>query len=134
MMKDFRDFVFRGNVIDMAVGVVMGVAFAAVVNSLVTNLIMSPIAAIFGKPDFSSLVLGPLRYGSFLSSLVQFVLIAAGVFFFVVRPMTMVMKHLGMVKDPPAMRECPACLQTVPAAATKCMYCTIDLTPEAPKV
>ncbi len=130
MLKDFRDFVFRGNVVDLAVGIVMGVAFGALVNSFVTNLIMTPIAAIVGKPNFDSLILGPFHYGAFLTALVQFVLIAASVFFFVVRPMNHVLKRFGLLDEPTKMRDCPECLQSVPAAASKCMYCTVDLTPE----
>ena len=131
MFKGFRDFIFRGNVVDLAVGIVVGVAFGAVVNSFVANLIMSPIADIFGKPTFDSLVLGPFKYGAFLTALVQFLIIATVIYFVVVRPMATVMKRLGLVKEPPVMRDCPSCLQSVPAAASKCMYCTVDLTPGA---
>lgn len=129
MLKGFRDFILRGNVVDLAVGIVIGVAFGALVNSLVENLIMSPIAAIFGKPNFDALALGPFKYGAFLTALVQFLFIAAAIYFLVVRPMNAIMKRMGLVKEPAPMRECPACLQSVPAAATKCMYCTVDLTP-----
>ena len=129
MIKGFRDFILRGNVVDLAVGIVIGVAFGALVNSFVANLIMSPIAAIFGQPNFDALTLGPFKYGAFLTVLVQFLLIAAAIYFVVVRPMNAVMKRLGMVTEPVPMRECPACLQSVAAASTKCMYCTADLTP-----
>jgi len=117
----------RGNVVDLAVGIVIGVAFGAVVNSLVANMIMAPIAAIFGKPSFDALVLGPFKYGAFLTALVQFLLIAASMYFFVVVPMNAVMKRLGRLKEPPTMRDCPSCLQSIPAEASKCMYCTVDL-------
>lgn len=127
MLKGFRDFVLRGNVVDIAVGIVIGAAFGALVNSFVENLIMSPIGAIFGQPTFDALVLGPFKYGAFLTVLVQFLIIAAAIFFAVVKPMGAVMKRLGMVKEPAPMRECPACLQSVPAAASRCMYCTTDL-------
>jgi large conductance mechanosensitive channel len=130
MLRDFRDFVLRGNVVDLAVGIVMGVSFGALVNSLVANLIMGPIGAIFGAPNFDSLALGPLRYGAFLTSLVQFLIIAAAIFFLVVKPMNHVLKRLGLQQEPPAMRECPACLQSIPAKASKCMYCTTDVAPE----
>jgi len=129
MIRDFRDFILRGNVVDLAVGIVIGVAFGALVNSFVENLIMSPIAAVFGEPNFDELALGPFKYGAFLTVLVQFVLIAAAIYFVVVRPMNAVMKRMGMVKEPVPMRDCPACLQSVAVAATKCMYCTVDLTP-----
>jgi large conductance mechanosensitive channel len=129
MIKGFRDFVFRGNVVDLAVGIVIGVAFGALINSFVANLIMSPIAAIFGSPNFDALALGPFKYGAFLTSLVQFLIIAFAIYFVVVRPMNAVMTRMGLVKEPAPMRDCPACLQSVPAAATKCMYCTTDLVP-----
>ena len=129
MIKGFRDFILRGNVVDLAVGIVIGVAFGALVNSFVENLIMSPIAAIFGAPNFDALALGPFKYGAFLTVLVQFLLIAAAIYFIVVRPMNAVMKRMGMIQEPVPMQDCPACLQSVPVAATKCMYCTVDLTP-----
>ena len=98
MLKEFRDFLFRGNIIELAVAFVMGVAFAAVVNSLVDNLVMPLIAAIIGKPDFSDLTFtindAVFRYGAFITALVQFVAIAAAVFFFVVRPMQAMLARL----------------------------------------
>ena len=129
MIKGFRDFILRGNVIDMAVGIVIGVAFGALVNSFVENLIMSPIAAIFGEPSFDELALGPFMYGAFLTVLVQFLLIAAAIYFVVVSPMNAMMKRMGMAKEPPNMRDCPACLSSIPAQASKCMYCTVDVPP-----
>jgi large conductance mechanosensitive channel len=131
MVRGFRDFVLKGNVVDLAVGIVMGVAFGALVNSFVANLIMSPIGALFGATSFDALALGPFKYGAFLTVLVQFLIIAGAVYFVVVTPMNAMMRRLGLLKDPPAVRDCPACLQSVPAAATKCMYCTTDLTPGA---
>lgn len=127
MLKGFRDFILRGNVVDLAVGVVIGVAFNGVVNSLVENIFMSPIAAIFGKPDFSALAFGPFKYGAFLTSLLQFLIVAVAIYFFVVMPMNHAMKRLGLHQAPPAMKDCPACLQSIPEQATKCMYCTLDL-------
>lgn len=131
MIKGFRDFILKGNVVDLAVGIVIGVAFGALVNSFVKNLIMTPIAAIFGSPNFDALHAGPFMYGAFLTALVQFLIIAVVIYFVVVKPMNAVMTKLGMLKEPPPMRDCPACLQSVPAAATKCMYCTVDLTTKA---
>ena len=91
MLKEFRDFLLRGNIVELAVAFVMGVAFAAVVNSLVDNLVMPIIAMIIGKPDFSDLTFtindAVFRYGAFLTDVIQFVAIAAAVFFFVVKPM-----------------------------------------------
>ena len=90
MIKEFRDFLFRGNIIELAVAFVMGLAFAAVVNSLVQNLLLPVIAMIIGKPDFSDLTFtindAVFRYGAFLTDVIQFVAIAAAVFFFVVKP------------------------------------------------
>jgi large conductance mechanosensitive channel len=90
MIKEFRDFLFRGNIVELAVAFVMGLAFAAVVNSLVNNLLMPIIAAIIGKPDFNNLTFtlhhSVFRYGAFLTDLVKFVAIAAAVFFFIVKP------------------------------------------------
>jgi large conductance mechanosensitive channel len=90
MVKEFRDFLFRGNIVELAVAVVMGLAFAAVVNSLVNNLVMPVVAAIIGKPDFRALTFtiheSEFRYGAFLTDVIQFVATAAAVFFFVVKP------------------------------------------------
>lgn len=129
MFKGFRDFIMRGNVVDLAVGVVIGVAFGALVNSFVENMIMSPIAAVFGKPSFDQLVLGPFKYGAFLTALVQFLLIALAVYFFVVVPMNHMMRRFGLIKEPAPMRDCPSCLQSIPQAASKCMHCTVDVPP-----
>ena len=90
MLREFKEFLFRGNIVELAVAFVMGVAFAAVINSLVENLVMPLIAAIIGKPDFSDLTFtindAVFRYGAFLTAVIQFVAVAAAVFFFVVKP------------------------------------------------
>src|SRR5919205_1354262 len=90
VLRDFKDFLLRGNLIELAVAFVMGLAFAAVVNSLVSNLVMPIVAAVIGKPDFRDLTFtihdSVFRYGAFLTDLIQFVAIAAAVFFFVVKP------------------------------------------------
>jgi len=95
MIKEFRDFLFRGNIIELAVAFVMGVAFAAVVNSLVVNLVMPVIAAIIGKPDFRSLTFtihhSHFYYGAFITDLIQFAAIGAAVFFFIVKPVQMML-------------------------------------------
>jgi large conductance mechanosensitive channel len=92
MLQEFRDFLFRGNIVELAVAFVMGVAFAAVVNSLVNNLVMPVIAMIIGKPDFSDLTFtindAVFRYGAFITDVIQFLAIAAAVFFFIVKPVT----------------------------------------------
>lgn len=127
MIKGFREFVLRGNVVDLAVGIAVGAAFGAVVNSFVENLIMSPIAAIFGKPSFDALTAGPFKYGAFLTALMQFLIIATAIYFAVVVPVNHFTRRFGLVKQPTPMRDCPACLQPVPAAARRCMHCTSEL-------
>jgi len=99
MLKEFRDFLFRGSIVELAVAFVMGLAFAALVNSLVANLLMPVIAMIIGKPDFNDLTFtindATFRYGAFITDAVQFVAIAAAVFFFVVRPVNMALKRFA---------------------------------------
>jgi large conductance mechanosensitive channel len=98
MLQEFKDFLFRGNIVELAVAFVMGVAFAAVVNSLVENLVMPVIAMIIGKPDFSGLTFtindAVFRYGAFITDVIQFLAIAAAVFFFIVKPVTAMMNRL----------------------------------------
>ena len=98
MLQEFKDFVFRGNIVELAVAFVMGLAFAAVVNSLVENLVMPVVAAIIGKPDFSVLTFtineSVFRYGAFITDVIQFVAIAAAVFFFVVKPVQAMLRRL----------------------------------------
>ena len=93
LLQEFKDFLMRGNLIELAVAFVMGLAFAAVINSLVDNLVMPIIAAVIGKPDFSSLTFtindSVFRYGAFITDVIQFVAIAAAVFFFIVKPVQM---------------------------------------------
>ena len=97
MIKEFKDFLFRGNIVELAVAFVMGIAFAAVVNSLVNNLVMPVIAAIIGKPDFSDLTFtindAVFRYGAFITDVIQFMAIAAAVFFFIVKPVQMMLER-----------------------------------------
>src|ERR671916_2563339 len=99
MLSEFKDFLFRGNIVELAVAFVMGLAFAAVVNSLVNNLVMPVIAMIIGKPDFSDLTFtindAVFRYGAFITDVIQFVAIAAAVFFFVVRPVQAMLARYG---------------------------------------
>jgi large conductance mechanosensitive channel len=98
MLKEFRDFIFRGNIVELAVAFVIGLAFAAVVNSLVNNLLMPVIAMVIGKPDFSDLTFSindaVFRYGAFITDVVQFVAIAAAVFFFVVKPVNALLTRI----------------------------------------
>jgi large conductance mechanosensitive channel len=99
VLQEFKDFVFRGNIVELAVAFVMGLAFAAVVNSLVENIVMPIVATIIGKPDFSDLTFtindSVYRYGAFVTDLIQFLAIAAAVFFFIVKPMQAMLRRLG---------------------------------------
>ena len=126
MFKGFRDFILRGNVIDLAVAVIIGAAFGAIVTSFVTNIITPLIAALVGKPDFSALVLnvngGIIKYGSFLNSIIDFVLLAAVVYFVIVAPMNYVMSR-GKKPATPTEKDCPQCLSTIPLAASRCKFC-----------
>jgi large conductance mechanosensitive channel len=129
MLKEFRDFVLRGNVVELAVAVVIGAAFGALVASLVENLVTPLIGAIGGKPDFSALSFtindSKFGYGSFLNALISFLMIAAVIFFFVVRPLDTLMARLkpGKPVDAPT-KSCPECLSDIPAQASRCAFCT----------
>jgi large conductance mechanosensitive channel len=134
MIKDFRDFILRGNVVDLAVAVVIGAVFGAVVTALVADLITPLIAAIGGKPDFGALHFtvnsSTFKYGEFLNAIISFVVIAAAVFFLVVVPVN---KLMAMHKKPedPTSRDCPYCMSSVPLAATRCAFCTSDISAAA---
>jgi large conductance mechanosensitive channel len=128
MLKGFRDFILRGNVVDLAVAVVIGAAFSAIVNSLVSDLINPAIAAIVHKPDFSYLVWqvhgGKIKYGNFLNAAIQFLLVASSVYFFVVLPLNALLKRFHPAQaEPPKTRPCPQCLSDIPLAATRCSHC-----------
>lgn len=134
MLKGFRDFILRGNVVDLAVAVVIGAAFGAIVNSLVSDLINPAIAAIVQKPDFSYLILtvhgGKIKYGNFLNALIQFLLVASAVYFFVVLPLnTLFARFKPVPPAPPAMKPCPECLSDIPAAAKRCSHCGQPVAP-----
>jgi large conductance mechanosensitive channel len=131
MFKEFRAFVLRGNVVDLAVAVVIGAAFGAVVTALVKDLI-TPLIAIPGKSDFSSLKFtirkSTFAYGDFLNTLIAFVTIAAAVFFFVVRPLNHLMARFKTEPDVDSTtRDCPECLSAIPRAATRCAFCTAKI-------
>ena len=132
MLKEFKTFVLRGNVVDLAVAVVIGAAFGAVVTSLVAN-VLTPIIAIPGKADFSNLAIdlpgeNAILYGAFLNSVISFLLIAIAVFLFVVKPMNIL---AGRRKTEPDVesetRQCPECLSSIPAAARRCAFCTAQV-------
>ena len=133
MLKGFKDFILRGNVVDLAVAVVIGAAFGAVVTALVKDLITPLIAALVGKPDFSALTFtlnnSKFLYGDFLNALVGFLLIAAAIYFFIVAPMNAIMNRLK--KPAPAAaattKPCPECLSEIPIGARRCAHCTTVL-------
>jgi large conductance mechanosensitive channel len=129
MFKGFRDFILRGNVVDLAVAVIIGAAFGAITTSLVKDIITPLVAAIVGKPDFSALVLtvgsGKITYGNFLNALINFVLQASVVYFFIVVPIQKLLAKLN--PETPAevtTKACPQCLGEIPLAATRCKFCT----------
>jgi large conductance mechanosensitive channel len=134
VLKGFKQFVFRGNVLDLAVAVVIGGAFGAVVASLVKDLLTPFIAAIVGTPDFSSITLtingSELLIGDFINALVSFLLVSLAVYVFVVVPVNQVMARLraGEPSPDPTTKKCTECLSEVPVAARRCAFCTSALT------
>ncbi len=131
-MKGFKAFLLRGNLIDLAVAVVIGVAFNAVVLALVSNIITPLIAAIGGQPNFGALsfkINGSIfHYGLFINALISFLVIAAVVYFLIVTPMNKLLTMTAR-KQAATERECPECLSQIPIAATRCMYCTPTVPP-----
>jgi large conductance mechanosensitive channel len=135
LLREFRQFILRGNLVDLAVAVVIGTAFTAVVTAFVKDLITPLIAAIGGKHDFGDLVFtvndSRFAYGHFVNALISFVIIAAVVFFFVVKPVNAL---LARMKSEPAIdatvHPCPECLSDVPVGARRCAFCTAELTPQ----
>ncbi len=135
MLKDFRKFILRGNVVDLAVGVVMGAAFGSVVTSLVKNII-TPMTGVFGNaaldPVSATAKIGKatFAYGLFINDLIAFLLLAFSVFFFVVKPVNKLMelrKTQPEVESPT--RDCPFCLSSIPTAAMRCAFCTQEVSP-----
>ena len=129
MGKEFKTFLLRGNMVDLAVAVVIGAAFGAVIAALVKDLITPLIAALFGKPDFSNLTFtlnhSVFRYGDFLNAVIAFVLVAAAVFFFVVVPVNRLMARSHREPPPdPTIRKCTECLSDIPVGARRCAFCT----------
>jgi large conductance mechanosensitive channel len=151
MLKDFKTFITRGSVVDLAVGIVIGVAFAAIVNSLVKDIIMPPVGMALGDVDFTNLfvvikegaVAGPydtlaaaqeagavtINYGVFVNTIVSFIILAAVIFFLIVRPIA---KHherqeAAKVAPPPDTKECPYCFTNIAIKATRCPNCTSEL-------
>ena len=131
MVTGFREFLLRGNVVDLAVAVVIGAAFGAVVTAFVTDFITPLIAAFGGQPDFSALSFtihnSVFRYGHFINALLSFVIIAAVVYYFVVMPFSRLVDRFKTKPSDAPTRECPFCLSSVPVAATRCAFCTSEI-------
>lgn len=128
MLKGFRDFVLRGNVMDLAVAVIIGAAFTSIVTALTTNIINPLLGAIVGKPNFDYLVAnvhgGAIEYGKFITAIVNFLLIAAVVYFFLVLPTQYLLKKFNPpAAAPPATKPCPECLSDIPIPAHRCKFC-----------
>jgi large conductance mechanosensitive channel len=144
MLKEFKEFAMRGNVLDMAVGIIVGAAFGQIVNSFVQDVMMPPIGRLVGHVDFSNLFVtlsgqhydtvaaakaagaATLNYGMFLNTIINFLIVAFAVFL-LVRQVNRLMPKPAPVPAAPATRDCPYCLSAVPAKATKCAHCTSDL-------
>jgi large conductance mechanosensitive channel len=129
MIKEFRDFLLRGNVVDLAVAVVIGAAFGAVVTSFVSN-ILTPLLGLIGVPDFSTLTIttsggAVIAYGLFLNALISFILIAAAIFFVVIKPMNALeARRQRGEEQAPTTKTCTECASTIPLAAKRCPNCT----------
>jgi len=131
MLKGFRDFILRGNVVDLAVAVIIGAAFNAIVNSMVKDILTQVIAAIVGKPDFSNVVWKlndtPINIGNFLNAAISFIIIAGVVYFGIVLPVNSLMARFKKPEPPapppPPVKTCTECLSEIPAAAKRCSHC-----------
>ena len=155
MLKDFKAFIMRGNVVDMAVGIIIGAAFGAIITSLVANVVMPPIGLALGKVDFANLLVvlkqgtpvGPyhsladaqaagavtINYGTFVNTVISFIIVAAVVFFLIVRPIAKMnerqkAKLAAAAPAVPATKECPFCGTQIPVKASRCPNCTSQLT------
>lgn len=129
MFKEFKQFLLRGNVVDLAVAVVIGTAFGVVIGALVKDILTPLIGAIAQVPDFAGLVFtvhdSAFRYGDFINAVVSFILVAGAIFFFVVKPINTLVARSR--KEPPAdptTKKCPGCLSEIPIEARRCMHCT----------
>jgi len=135
MLKGFKQFLLRGNVIDLAVAVVIGGAFGKIVSALVKDLLTPLIAAVGGQPDFSAIKFtinkSAFLFGDFINEIVAFVMIAAAVYFFVVVPVNAVMARArrGQAPPYPTTKQCPECLSAIPIQARRCAFCTSPVSP-----
>jgi len=134
MIKGFRDFILRGNVVDLAVAVVIGAAFGAVITAFVADIITPLIAAVFGQPDFAGLTFtingSKFLYGAFINAVISFLLIAAAIYFVVVVPMNKLAERRARGQAPAdaTTKQCPECLSEIPVEAKRCAFCTSELT------
>ena len=131
---EFKQFLLRGNVVDLAVGLVIGAAFTAVGQAAKTDLLTPLVAAVFGQPDFNALTFtingSTFRYGHFLNVLLGFITVALVVFFFVVKPINRLMELANRRESPdPTTRKCPHCISEIPIDATRCAFCTSEVAP-----
>lgn len=131
-LNEFKAFILRGNVVDLAIAVVIGAAFSGIVTALVKDLVTPLIAAMGGQPDFSALTFtinkSKFLYGDFINSLISFLIIAAVIFFLVIKPLNMLMARRKQELPPdPTTRECPYCLSEIPIKATRCAFCTAEV-------
>jgi large conductance mechanosensitive channel len=136
MLREFRAFILRGNLVDLAVAVVIGTAFTAVVNALVTDIITPLIAAVGGEPNFDRLAFtineSRFAYGDFFNAVLTFLIVAAVMFFLVLKPVNLLLEQFQTeteVESPT--RPCPECLSQIPHAATRCAFCTTEVAPDA---
>ena len=135
MLREFRSFILRGNLVDLAVAVVIGTAFTAVVNALVKDIVTPLIAAVGGEPNFDNLAFtingSRFAYGDFLDALLTFLIVAAVMFFLVIKPVNVLLDQLQTepeVESPT--RACPECLSQIPRPASRCAFCTTEVAPE----
>jgi large conductance mechanosensitive channel len=136
ILKEFRAFILRGNLVDLAVAVVIGTAFTAVITALVRDLITPLVAAIFGEPLFDTLSFSingsRFAYGDFLNAALTFLIVAAVVFFLVVKPVNLLLARMRTEPDVDShTRGCPECLSQIPVAARRCAFCTSEVPPPA---
>lgn len=136
LLAEFKAFAFKGNVVELAVAVILGLAFNLVVQSLTNNVLMQFVAGIFGQPDFDSLSFGlgeaQIKYGAFLNTVINFLLVAL-VLFFVVKALNKALRPRGAPEEAPSTRECPYCKSVIPITATRCSACTSEVEPLAPR-
>jgi large conductance mechanosensitive channel len=138
MVQEFKQFAMRGNVVDMAVGIIIGAAFGKIVSSLVADVLMPPIGAMMGGVDFSSLAITVkeaaagkaavvISYGKFINTVIDFLIVAACIFMIVKGMSSMKKKPAPAPAGPPTTKDCPFCLTTIPVKATRCAHCTSDV-------